>query len=63
MTKQEYNFVRAELEREKTASPFYLACRMLPDNWEELKKKYDHFFLCDNMLYTTKKDLDKFLKP
>lgn len=40
MTKQEYIFVCAEIEREKNASPFYLACRELPDNYEELKREY-----------------------
>ena len=42
MKKFEYYFIKAEIEREKKLDPdgFYLYCRMLPKNYEQLKAEY-----------------------
>lgn len=42
MTKSEYDFVKAEIERETTGVniDLYLACRKLPPNYKQLKQEY-----------------------
>ena len=40
MTSSKYNFVKTELEREAIAGDIYLAGRMLPNNFEQLKAEY-----------------------